>query len=214
MFVSHHHTVTRRLIRITLVVAALAVLALFALSRLGTFLVVQDPLEKADVIFVLGGTRFERPLEAVDLYNEGWAPRIMLFRQVRDFGEIELLKRGFDFMLESDVQADALRRMGVPPDAVIILGERDNTKEEAQEIHDQVIANRWSRIIIVTSQQHTRRARLVASRKLDGTGVKVIVRGSRYDRTDPEYWWRDRPTLRFTIFEAQRLLGYWIGVGD
>jgi uncharacterized SAM-binding protein YcdF (DUF218 family) len=189
-------------------------LALFALSRLGTFLVVQDPLEKADAIFVLGGTRFERPLEAVDLYNEGWAPRIMLFRMVKDFGEVELLNRGFDFPLESDVQADALRRMGVPPGAIVVMGERDNTKEEAQEIRDQVSANRWSRVIIVTSRQHTRRARLVASRKLAGTGVKVIMRASRYDRTDPVYWWRDRPTLRFTIFESQRLLGYWLGVAD
>ena len=124
------------------------------------------------------------------------------------------MRRGFDFPLESDVQADALRRMGVPADAIAVLGERDNTKEEAVEIHDQVVANRWSRIIIVTSKQHTRRARLVASRKLAGTGVHVIMRASRYDRTDPAQWWKDRPTLRFTLFEAQRLFGYWIGVAD
>ena len=59
---------------------------------------------------------------------------------VKDFGEVELLKRGFDFPLESDVQADALRRMGVPTEALFVLGEKDNTKEEAQEIHDQVVA--------------------------------------------------------------------------
>lgn len=204
----------RRLIRAALVATPLALLALFALSRLGTSLVVQDPLQKADAIFVLGGTRFERPLEAVDLYEEGWAPRICLFKQVRDYGEIELMQRGFEFPLESDVQADALRRLGVPADAVIVLDEKDNTKEEAQTIRDQVVAHRWSRIIIVTSRQHTRRARLVTTRKLEGTGATVIMRASRYDRADPEHWWRDRPTLRFTIFEAQRLLGYWLGVGD
>ena len=70
------------------------------------------------------------------------------------------------------------------------------------------------RVIIVTSKQHTRRARLVMSRRLAGTGVKVIMRASRYDRTDVEHWWRNRSTLRFTLFESQRLFGYWIGVAD
>jgi uncharacterized SAM-binding protein YcdF (DUF218 family) len=192
----------------------LLLVVLFGLSRLGAFLVVEDPLQKADAIFVLGGTRFERPLEAVDLYHEGWAPRIMLFRMVKDFGEVELLKRGFDFPLESDVQADALRRLGVPAEALFVLGEQDNTKDEAQEIHDQVAAHHWQRVIVVTSKQHTRRARLVVSRKLSGTNADVIVRASRYDPADVEHWWRDRPTLRFTLFESQRLLGYWIGLAD
>jgi uncharacterized SAM-binding protein YcdF (DUF218 family) len=163
---------------------------------------------------VLGGTRFERPLEAVDLFKEGWAPRICLFRQVKDYGEVELLSRGFDFPLESDVQADALRRMNVPADAVIVLGERDSTKDEALEIRDRVVAQNWKKIIVVTSKQHTRRARLVVNRRLQGTGAQVIVRASRYDRTDPVVWWDDRPTLRFTLFEAQRLLGYWLGLAD
>jgi uncharacterized SAM-binding protein YcdF (DUF218 family) len=197
-------------------VAALVVISLIliALSQLGSFLVREDPLQKADAIFVLGGTRFERPLEAVDLYNEGWAPRIMIFRQVKDFGEQELLRRGFEFPLESDVQAEALRRLGVPAEAIAILGERDNTKDEAQEIHDQVVQHHWTRIIVVTSKQHTRRARLVVSRRLSGTGAAVVMRGSRYDRSDPAHWWRDRPTLRFTLFESQRLLGYWVGLAD
>jgi uncharacterized SAM-binding protein YcdF (DUF218 family) len=206
--------VKRRLTRLALVLIPVALLALFGLSKLGTFLVVEDPLDKADAIFVLGGTRFERPLEAVDLFREGWAPTICLFRQVKDFGEVELLKRGFDFPLESDVQADALRRMNVPADAVIVLGEKDSTRDEALEIRDRVVARNWKKIIVVTSKQHTRRARLVVNRRLSGTGVQVIVRASRYDRTDPVVWWDDRPTLRFTLFESQRLLGYWLGLAD
>ena len=189
-------------------------LGLFGLSKLGSFLVVEDPLEKADAIFVLGGTRFERPLEAVDLYREGWAPRILLFRIVKDWGEVELIQRGFEFPLESDVQFEALKRMGVDAGAIAVLGEKDNTKEEGAEIRAQVIANHWTRVIVVTSKQHTRRARLTVSRRLAGTGARVIIRASRYDRTRPERWWRDRPTLRFTLFESQRLLGYWIGVAD
>ena len=36
----------------------------------GRYLQHEDPLQKADAIFVLSGTRLERPLEAMDLYNQ------------------------------------------------------------------------------------------------------------------------------------------------
>ena len=52
-------------------------------------------------IFVLGGTRFERPLEAVELYKAGWAPRIALMRQVSDYGEVHLMKRASPFRAKS-----------------------------------------------------------------------------------------------------------------
>ena len=76
------------------------------------------------------------------------------------------------------------------------------------------LAHGWKTIIVVTSKQHTRRARLVVSRRLAGTNIKVIMRASRYDLTDAEHWWRNRATVRFTLFELQRLFGYWIGVAD
>jgi uncharacterized SAM-binding protein YcdF (DUF218 family) len=203
----------RLLIRSALVLVPLFVFSIFLLSRAGSWLVVEDPLEKADAIFVLGGTRFERPLEAVDLYKEGWAPRILLFREVKDFGEVALLERGFPFQLESDVQADALRRM-VPAADVIVLGEQDSTRGEAAAIRDQALKHGWTRLIVVSSKQHTRRARMVINRRLANSNVKAIMRASRYDRTDTEYWWRNRASLRFTLFETQRLFGYWTGIAD
>ncbi len=72
----------RFLRRSAIVLAPILLVSLFLLRGLGSWLVVQDPLAKADAIFVLGGTRFERPLEAVELYKAGWAPRIALMRQV------------------------------------------------------------------------------------------------------------------------------------
>ena len=124
------------------------------------------------------------------------------------------MKRGFEFPLESDVQKDVLQRLGLPEAAVQVLSEKDNTRDEALDVRTAALANGWKSIIVVTSKQHTRRARLVISRKLAGTNVRLIMRASRYDLTDAEHWWRSRASLRFTIFEMQRLLGYWIGVGD
>lgn len=204
----------RRLIRPALILGPILVLAIFALSRLGPFLVVEDPLEKADAIFVLGGTRYERPLEAVELYKDGWAPRILLMRQVSDYGELELMKRGVPYKREVDEQIEVLVRLGVPPAAITVLNEANSTAEEADALHEIGTREHWQRAIIVTSKQHTRRARLVMRRRMAGTGVAVVVRPSRFDQADVDRWWRNRSTLRFTLFESQRLLGYWIGLAD
>lgn len=204
----------RLLVRSAVVLAPVLLLIIFALSRLGSFLVVQDPLAKADAIFVLGGTRYERPLEAVELYNAGWAPRITLMRQISDNGERDLIKRGVPYRREVDEQIDVLGRLGVPATALTVLNEANSTAEEADTLYAISTSAHWQRVIIVTSKQHTRRARLVMRRRLTGTGVEVIVRSSRFDDADVEHWWRSRSTLRFTLFESQRLLAYWIGIAD
>lgn len=204
----------RILVRLAAVAALLLVLVAVAAPRLGAWLVVEDPLQKADAIFVLGGTLFERPLEAADLYHEGWAPRMLLMRQIADDGELELQRRGVQYHREIDVQVDVLTRLGVPRSAIEILGEQDSTKDEADALRAIVVARNWSRVIVVTSKQHTRRARLVMNRRVATTNGQVILRASRYDLTDTDGWWRQRGTLRFTLFETQRLIAYWLGIAD
>ena len=204
----------RLLVRLAALAAFLLIIAAVAAPRLGAWLVVEDPLQKADAIFVLGGTLFERPLEAVDLYHEGWAPRMLLMRQIADAGEVELRRRGVAYPREIDVQVDVLMRLGVPRSAIEILDEQDSTKDEADALRAVVVANRWPRIIVVTSKQHTRRARLVINRRVADTGAQVMVRASRYDKTDVDGWWRQRGTLRFTLFETQRLIAYWLRIAD
>jgi uncharacterized SAM-binding protein YcdF (DUF218 family) len=197
-----------------MVAGPLLLLIAITLPRLGAWLVVEDPLQKADAIIVLGGTMYERPLEAVDVHKAGWAPRIYLFRQVADFGETQLIARGVPYLREIDIQVDVLRRLGVDPDAIHVLNEAGHTAEEAAQLFELAAREKFARLIIVTSKQHTRRARLVMTRRLDDLGVQVIMRASRYDRSDVERWWANRSTLRFTLFETQRLLGYWVGVAD
>ncbi|MEO7133217.1 MAG: YdcF family protein [Vicinamibacterales bacterium] len=204
----------RLLVRSAFILAPVVILAIFALSRLGSFLVVEDPLAKADAIFVLGGTRYERPLEAVELFHAGWAPRITLMRQISDNGELDLTKRGVPYRREVDEQIDVLVRLGVPQSAITVLNEANSTAAEADTLYAIATQEHWTRAIIVTSKQHTRRAKLVMRRRLAGTGTDVVVRASRLDDADVEHWWRSRSTLRFTLFESQRLLAYWVGVAD
>jgi uncharacterized SAM-binding protein YcdF (DUF218 family) len=206
--------VKRFLRRSAIVLAPVLLIGIFALRGLGSWLVVQDPLAKADAIFVLGGTRFERPLEAVELYKAGWAPRIALMRQVSDYGEVHLMQQGIPYPREVDAQVDVMVRLGVPQSAITIFNEANSTAEEADTLYEAATANHWSSVIIVTSKQHTRRARLVMTRRTAPIGLTVVTRYSRYDQADTDRWWTNRSVLRFTLFETQRLFGYWIGVAD
>ena len=153
-------------------------------------------------------------MEAVDLFKEGWAPKIYVLREIADFGEAELIARGISYTRSVDIQIDTMRRLGVPGDRIHILEPADSTAEEALIVRRAATEERLTRLIFVTSKQHTRRSRLVMNRRLRPEGVTVIVRASRYDRTDAGVWWRNRSTLRFTLFESQRLLGYWLGIAD
>lgn len=202
------------LVRSALILAPILLVTAYVLRGLGAFLVLEDPLEKADGLMVLGGTMYERQLEAVDLYQAGWAPRLFLLREVSDWGEVELRRRGFQYLSAVDVQVDTMVRLGVPRDRITILDQADSTAQEADILLALAQRERFSTVMVVTSKQHTRRARLVMNRRMRDHGIKVIVRSSRYDRSDADRWWSSRATARFTLFETQRLLMYWIGVAD
>ncbi|MEP6783240.1 MAG: YdcF family protein, partial [Acidobacteriota bacterium] len=147
----------RHLTRSAIVLAVLLIIGSIAFARLGAFLVISDPLQKADAIVVLGGTMYERQMEAVDLYKAGMAPRICLFREISDYGERELIARGVPFLRSVDVQIDAMAKLGVPRDAITILDEADSTADEASHLLGLVTRDHLSSVIIITSKQHTRR---------------------------------------------------------
>jgi uncharacterized SAM-binding protein YcdF (DUF218 family) len=211
---SPHIQLKRFLRRAALVLAPLVIIAAFTLRGLGSWLVVEDPLEKADAIVVLGGTMYERQMEAVDLYKEGWAPKIYVLRELADWGEAELIKRGLSYTRTVDLQIDTMKKLGVPGESIGILDAAGSTAEEAQHVLRLATEQKLAKIIVVSSKQHTRRARMVMNRRLQPAGVKAIMRASRYDLANIDRWWTERATLRFTVFETQRLFGYWIGLAD
>jgi len=88
------------------------------------------------------------------------------------------------------------------------------TATEATELRTLALARGWHTVIVVTSKMHTARARLVFRRRMAGTGVRIIMRASRYDATNIDQWWHNRADLRFALFEVQKYAAYWIGLAD
>ncbi|MGQ0737329.1 MAG: YdcF family protein [Acidobacteriota bacterium] len=202
--------------RVALAALLLAfLLTIWLVTALGRVLHHEDPLERADLIYVLSGMRLERVVEAGDLYREGWAPRILLSRQLLDGGEIALKRRGVAVPDEVDVQRTALVAMGVPPEAIEATGgEQVATATESTELRRLSDARGWTRIIVVTSKLHTGRARLAFARRFEGSRARIIMRASRHDGSDIDRWWASRADARFALIEAQKMLLYWVGLAD
>jgi uncharacterized SAM-binding protein YcdF (DUF218 family) len=205
-------TAVRRIVLVLFILAV--VVAGWLMVYGGRYLQHEDPLQKGDAIFVLAGTRMERPLEAVDLYKEGWAPVVILSPGRPEPSEVMLRARGIVFPSDVELERDALVQLGIPAGAVIATnGYVDNTAQEANLLRSMVLAHHWRRMIIVTSKYHTRRARFAFRRGLEGTGAEVVMRATRYDSSDPARWWRIRSDLRFAGSEWLKLVAYRLGLG-
>ena len=194
-----------------------AVLALLALVflRLGTFFWRSDPLEHADVIHVLAGSRMDRQMEAALLYKEGWAPLILFTQEALDQGERYLADRGHHVESGPERAKVLLVRFGVPASAFLLPPElHDNTAQEAATLRRLAIANRWRTVILVTSGYHTRRSGFAFERALRGTGVRLIVRPSRFDESQPERWWQSRSDVRWILSEGPKFSAYLLGLSE
>ena len=180
----------------------------------GRYLQHEDPLVKADALFVLAGTRLERALEAVDLYKDGIAPVIVLSPGRPDPAELLVRARGIRFPSDAELVRDVMVQMGIPAAAILATdGSVDNTAQEANLLRAMVQARGWRRVIIITSKYHTRRSAFAFRRGLEGTGAQVVMRATRHDPSDPARWWRRRPDVRFVASEWQKLIVYRLGLG-
>ena len=182
--------------------------------ELGRFMAAEDPLETADAIFVFSGTRVERPLEAFDLYRAGYAPRVVVTRAVAEQAMFMAERRGVRVASDFDLNREVLRQLGLPESA-LIAPERihDNTAQEAQTLRALAAQYHWRKVILVSSKYHLRRVGLASRREMDGTGVQLIRRGSRYDLSTPDRWWRRRSDIRWLLSEVPKLAAYTLGLG-
>jgi len=186
----------------------------YGCRELGWFLATEDPVEKADAVFVLAGSRMNRQLEAADLYLQGYSPRIVLSRQVRERAELVLAERNLSIPEDVEDAREVLLRFGIPEAAVVIPARvHSSTAAEAMTLRELSAAHGWRRVIVVSSKYHLRRAGFAFRRELRGTGVDVRMRGTRYDTSDPERWWRNRADLRTVVPEALKLVAYVFGLG-
>jgi len=169
--------------------------------------VIEDPLDKADVIIVLSDDNFyaDRATRAAELFREGKAPLIVASgRRLRPNASIAEL-----------MEHDLVER-GVPRDKILRFPhDSDSTREEAQALRKLASERKWRSAIVVTSNYHTRRARYIFLRVFPQQ-MEVRVASARDGDFDPEHWWEKRKSIKELMREfAGMAVAIWeSGSGD
>ena len=190
-----------------LFVLAIAVFWIFL--RLGTWLVVQDPLAPAEVIVVLSGHMPYRAMEAARLYGKKAAPQVWVTQPVSPAEQ--LAKMRIPFVGEDFYSQRVLMALNVPALAIRILPDpAANTAQEIEEIGRMAREANIRTVVIVTSAPHTRRVRAIWKR-LVGDSPRLIVRHPIDDSFNAQRWWRNTQDALDVVREWLGLANAWAG---
>jgi len=186
------------------------VLVTIAVLGVGRWLVVEDPLEKADAIVVLSGRIPIRAIEAARLYRAGYASQIWLTRPEEPAASLEALS--IPYSGEDFFNARVLVHEGVPLSAIRVLAPSiNNTADEVRAIAGELRRENSSTVIIVTTKAHTRRVHRLW-RQLAGGQGRAIVRAAAGDPFDPAHWWRTTGDALDVVREVLGVLNAWAGL--
>ena len=174
-------------------------------------------IPKADAIVLLGGATSglthggdmgnmnesaDRIITTLKLFKLGKAPLMIVTGGATNGG-----------VSEASLMRDILELMGIPLEAIILeemaIDTRQNAEFTARILRDQQV----SKILLVTSAYHMRRAKWIFDRTL-GSEVEVIPVASDHQRSiaDPilSRWIPSVRDLSRTSFAIKELVGYWV----
>lgn len=174
-------------------------------------LVVQAELTQADAIVVLSGSSayIERARHAARLWHEGRAPLVVLTNDTGLSGWSSAEQRNPLFVERA---AAELRRAGVPPERIAILGPPvASTHEEAVALREQAAARGLRSMLVVTSAYHSRRAWRTWERVFAGSGVRLGLDPVAPGEQTPGAltWWLSPGGWRMVAGEYPKLVYYW-----
>jgi uncharacterized SAM-binding protein YcdF (DUF218 family) len=191
-------------------IVGLVVFASIIFLGVGRWLVIEDPLDKAQAIVVLSGRIPMRAQEVARLYNAGYAPQVWLTRAnepAASLQEMQIAYIGEDFF-----NSRVLMHEGVPSNAIRVLEPPiDNTADELRAIAAELERENGDTVIIVTTKAHTRRVRTLW-KKLSGGRERAIVRAAPSDPFAPDHWWRATGDALDVVREVLGLMNAWAGL--
>ncbi len=116
-----------------------------------------DILKKSDAIILLEGDGFNRLEKTIDLFKQGWAPKIVV-------------SGGYDNETKGSINGDklipVLLKNGIDKENIIYEKDSMHTDEQANNVIDLCIKFNWKKIILVASNYHQYRAYFTFFRKL------------------------------------------------
>jgi hypothetical protein len=202
----------RRISALAAILIAVGVLFLAAFRNLGKWLEIDEPLQHAQAIAVLGGGLPFRAMEAAKLYNAGWADEVWLTqgRSPTD-GDLALEKLGLPPAREDENSRLVLLKLGVPSAAIrVVPGYVENTVTELGAILRYEKSAPSAAVILIGSKAQARRVRIIWN-AVSGGGRPAIVRYPPNDPFDPSHWWSNSSDALEATREAGGIVNAWMG---
>jgi len=169
------------------------------LVGVGFYLSPQDNVDKADVVVVVsGGQTTSRAEKGIDLYKQGYAPKIIFSGASLDDGPSNAF-----------AMRDQALASGVPASNIYIDEKSQNTYENAVNSKAILQSLAASKIILVTSPYHQRRANQTFESVL-GKDYQLIGVSAFDDRWSKSQWWRRGFPLFISVSETWKLI--YIGI--
>ncbi len=180
----------RRLLALGLLAALCAGLA----GKAGEFLVIDEP-RPSDVILVLAGETDRRPERALQLLAQGYGRVVVLdvpaHAKIYEFTQLQLAEK----YIQDLPQAASIRIC--PIDGL-------STKDESKDAEKCLAREGFKRVLIVTSDFHTRRARSIFRHEIPGHEYSVAA--ARDDAQFGVKWWEHRQWAKTLVDEWLRLI--------
>jgi len=184
-----------RLMRLPILLfLVVAVIIAIAASRAARFLVVDQP-EKSDAIVVLAGETASRPARALELLRQGMASQIFL--------DVETRNQIYDTRLIDIAQnyASHLPEAGHVSVCPIV---GFSTFAEADDVSRCLQPLGAHRVLIVTSDYHTRRALMIFRRRLPQ--YQFSSAGASDPKEFGAAWWTKREWAKVTFDEWSKTI--------
>ena len=191
----------------------LAVFLVFYILFMGKILLLEDEIKKADAIVVMQGEVPLRILEAVDLYNEKQADKIIMVETHKP-AELLLEDYGVEVKLSEKLNQSIAEQLGIPSEDIIIVpGAAKSTKEESLLLREYLMEKEGiETLIMVTSKSHSHRAKLIMRDALEELPyqVEIVSVPSKYDDFSSNEWFKHREQIEEVVYESIKLMHYFL----
>jgi uncharacterized SAM-binding protein YcdF (DUF218 family) len=106
--------------------------------------------------------------------------------------------------------AQEARSLGLPAEALLVARHRaGGTLEEALVLREFFAEHNLRRIIIATSDFHTRHARAAFRAVFGRNGTRILLSAASSGRFNVERWWKERVGLSTLVLECMKMLNDW-----
>jgi uncharacterized SAM-binding protein YcdF (DUF218 family) len=185
---------------------AVAAIALYLtreplLRAAGSYLVEASAPVKADVVLVLAGDgRGNRIVKAAQLVREGYAPKVLVSGPDGNYQ-----------LHECDLAIPFAVKAGYPESYFIHFeNQARSTRDEARMAGDEIRRMGAHRVLLVTSDYHTRRAaRMYRSEAPD---LEITVVAARDTYFTAEGWWHNREGQKTALYEWMKTVAAWVNL--